>query len=260
MITNRLKNKTVLITGVSSGIGEACAHRFATDEANLILVARKETTVTKLKSELLKQQPHLKIHTALADVRDKSQVDALFSNLPPAFSNIDILINNAGLSLGLEHVAVGDNTDWETMIDTNIKGLMYVTHATLQGMYQRKSGHIINLGSIAGIFAYANGAAYCATKAAVHAYTRALREECIEKNIKVSEILPGAVNTEFSTTRFHGDKERADNVYKGFTPLVAADIADIISYTANLPTHVNMAEIVVMPSAQANAHKTNKTI
>lgn len=259
MFTNRLENKVVLITGVSSGIGAACANKFAEYGANLILTARKEDVLTKLKQELLQKNSGLKIHTAILDVRNKTQVNELFKNLPHDFTHIDILINNAGLSLGLEHVAVGESDDWDTMIDTNIKGIMYITKATLNSMYKNQKGHIINLGSIAGIFPYSNAAAYCATKAAVHAYSRSLREECIEHNIKVSEVLPGAVNTEFSTTRFHGNRARADNVYKGFEPLMAQDVADLIIYIANLPNHVNLAEAVVMPSAQANT-KIHKNI
>ena len=252
---NRLKDKTILITGASSGIGKAAARAFAAQGSKLILAARREQALVELKNELTNEFDS-KIYIHALDVREKQQVDQFFGSIPDEFISIDVLLNNAGLALGLSHTIDSSIADWEDMINTNIKGLVYVTRATLELMYPLKRGHIINLGSIAGIDYYANGSVYCATKAAVHAFSGALREECVEKNIKVSEILPGMVNTEFSKVRFHGDIERADNVYKGVEPLVAEDLADLIAYMANLPAHVNLSETVIMPTCQANAHKT----
>lgn len=252
---NRLKNKVVLITGATSGIGRASAEAFAKQGANLIIAARREGELLSLKDALIKNYG-IKVYSYILDVRDKKSVDVFFESIPKDFKAIDILLNNAGLALGLSHTINSDMNDWEVMIDTNIKGLLYITRGVLSGMYERKQGHIINLGSIAGIDYYANGSVYCASKAAVHAFSGSLREECIEKNIKVSEILPGMVNTEFSKVRFHGDSNKADEVYKGVEPLVADDLADLIVYTANLPSHVNLSETVIMPTCQANAHKT----
>ena len=256
-MTNRLQNKIVLITGATSGIGRETAIEFAKSGSKLILTGRRIDALNNLQQELVNTYK-TKVYIKQLDVREKKSVNEFFETIPNEFSNIDILINNAGLALGFEHAVDGDITDWETMIDTNILGLLYVTKSVLPNMNKNCRGHIINIGSVAGIDHYANGSVYCATKAAVHAFSRALREECIEKNIKVSEIMPGMTNTEFSQVRFHGDKERANNVYKGYEPLLASDIADLILYTANLPSHVNLAETVIMPTVQANAHKTYK--
>ena len=252
---NRLKDKIVLVTGATSGIGYATSVAFANEGAKLIIVGRRSEQLMKLNDDLVKNHA-TKVYARELDVRDKSQVDEFFETLPSEFRSIDVLVNNAGLARGLEHVVDGASSDWESMIDTNISGLIYMTKSVLKVMYPRQSGQIINIGSVAGIDYYANGAVYCATKAAVHAFSRALREECVEKNIRVCEIMPGMVNTEFSQVRFHGDKERADSVYNNVEPLLASDIADLIIYTANLPSHVNLAETVILPTAQANAHKT----
>lgn len=254
---NRLKDKIVLITGASSGIGRAAAEAFASSGAKLILTARREEVLNQLKDDLSKRYGN-SIFTYTLDVQDKSQIDKFFTSIPEEFSQIDVLLNNAGLALGLSHTVESDVNDWEVMIETNLKGLIYVTKATLAIMYPNQRGHIINLGSVAGVSYYANASVYCATKAAVHAFSCSLREECIEKNIKVSEIMPGMVNTEFSTVRFHGDKSRADNVYKGVEPLVAEDIADLILYVANLPAHVNLAESLIYPTAQSGPTKVHR--
>ena len=248
---NRLQGKVVLVTGASSGIGMACARAFAAYGVKLILVARREDALNQLQSELA-QQFGTKIYTQVLDVRDRQAVDSFFAALPREFASIDILINNAGLALGMAHTANSSIDDWENMISTNITGLLYITKATLAIMYAEERGHIINLGSIAGVMHYANASVYCATKAAVHAFSSALRQECVEKNIKISEVLPGLVNTEFSTVRFHGDKTRADSVYDKIEPLTAEDIADLVIYVANLPAHVNLAESLIMPSCQAS--------
>lgn len=251
MIKNRIKGKTVLITGASSGIGYAAAKAFAAMGANLILTARRVGVVDKLKEELL-QEHKINIFSMALDVTKKRHAEELFTTLPEEFAKIDILVNNAGLSLSMDPIVDGASEEWETMINTNIKGMLLVTQQVLKIMQKRRTGHIINLGSISGVFPYANGAVYCATKSAVHAFSRALREESVKFNIKISEVMPGAVNTEFSEVRFHGDKQKADNVYKGFTPLVAADVADLIVYMANLPKDVNLAEAMIMPTAQAS--------
>jgi NADP-dependent 3-hydroxy acid dehydrogenase YdfG len=251
---NRLHNKIVLITGATSGIGYASASAFAKQGAKLIIVGRREEKLFGLRDELIKNYAAT-IYAYTLDVRDKSQVDKFFAAIPDEFKTIDILLNNAGLALGLSHTIDSLIDDWEVMIDTNVKGLLYMTKSVLDIMYPRLMGHIINIGSLAGIDYYANASVYCASKAAVHAFSNALREECIEKNIRVSEILPGMVNTEFSQVRFNGDDERANNVYAGVEYLVADDIADLIVYTANLPAHINLAEALIMPTAQANSHK-----
>lgn len=247
---NRLKNKTVLITGASSGIGRASSEAFASHGAHLIVVARREAELTQLKNDL-SSRFNVEVFSYALDVQNKQQIKDFFDKIPPQLQQIDILLNNAGLALELSPVMENNPDDWDTMLDTNVKGLFLMSKAVLATMYQKQSGHIINLGSVAGIHHYANGAAYCATKAAVHAFSNALREECIEKNIKISEVMPGMVNTEFSTVRFKGDNQRANNVYTGMTPLTAEDVADLIIYTANLPAHVNLAQSLIYPIAQA---------
>lgn len=247
---NRLKNKTVLITGASSGIGRASSEAFASHGAHLIVVARREAELTQLKNDL-SSRFNVEVFSYALDVQNKQQIKDFFDKIPPQLQQIDILLNNAGLALELSPVMENNPDDWDTMLDTNVKGLFLMSKAVLATMYQKQSGHIINLGSVAGIHHYANGAAYCATKAAVHAFSNALREECIEKNIKISEVMPGMVNTEFSTVRFKGDNQRANNVYTGMMPLTAEDVADLIIYTANLPAHVNLAQSLIYPIAQA---------
>ncbi|MCX8514725.1 MAG: hypothetical protein RL017_58 [Pseudomonadota bacterium] len=247
---NRLANKTVLITGASSGIGKSCAQLFASYGAKIILVARRIERLNILK-EQLQQQHQVQVYCHQLDVTDLAGVKDFFATLPDAFKSIDVLVNNAGLSLGLDHFVNSKAGDWNTMIDTNLKGLLYVAQQTLNIMYKQNSGHIINIGSIAGIMPYANGTVYCATKAAVQAFSTALRQECIEKNIKVTLIAPGLLNTEFSAVRFYGDQEKADSVYANIDPLLPQDIADLIVYCANAPSHVNLAEVMIMPTCQA---------
>ncbi len=251
---NRISGKTVLITGASSGIGEACAREFAKWGANLILTARRVERLENLRSELEALYP-VKIFVVGMDVTHVAQTTAALTHLPDAITKIDILVNNAGLAAGLDNFVDDDPENWERMIDTNIKGFLLVLRLIASRMVKQGFGHIINIGSVAGVEAYAKGGVYCATKHAVHAVSQALREEMVEQGIKVSEILPGAVNTEFSTVRFSGDKERADKVYQGFDPLQAGDVAELIVYNANLPAHVNLAESLILAGSQSRATK-----
>ncbi|MBN2570652.1 MAG: SDR family NAD(P)-dependent oxidoreductase [Ignavibacteriales bacterium] len=248
----KLVNKNVFITGASSGIGKACAYAFANEGANIIICARREEKL-KIIANDIKEKFKVNVDYFKLDVTDQKKVEERINSLSAKFVNIDYLINNAGLAKGLNKFPDDKIDDWEEMIDTNIKGLLYVTKAVLPIMIRNKSGHIINLGSIAGHEAYPKGALYCATKFAVSAITRSLRMDILENNIKVTSIDPGMVETEFSEIRFYGDKERAKNVYKGLTPLTAEDIADTIIFCATRPEHVNINEIVIMPKAQANA-------
>ncbi len=247
-----LKNKTVLITGASSGIGAACAEQFAKAGMNLLLCARRIEVLNDLATQL-KKLHDIKIYTFQLDVGQHSEVTTKLSELPIEWQTIDILINNAGLGLGLEPLQNGNPQDWDIMINTNVKGLLYVTKEILPKMIAQNSGHIINIGSIAGHQVYPNGAVYCATKHAVNALTQGLRMDLFGTNIRVSSIDPGAVETNFSTVRFKGDKQRAAAVYKGMQPLTPHDIADAVLYCATRPAHVNISEIIIMPTAQASA-------
>jgi NADP-dependent 3-hydroxy acid dehydrogenase YdfG len=251
---NRLQGKTVLITGASSGIGKACAIEFAKMGANLILAARRVDRLEQLKQQLVANYA-IKAFVIGIDVTNTKQVNTALNHLPDSITQIDILINNAGLALGLDYLIDDDPQNWETMIDTNLKGFLAVLRLVAIKMQQQQFGHIINIGSVAGVEAYAKGSVYCATKHAVHAISQSLREEMVEYGIKVSEILPGAVNTEFSTIRFNGDNDRANQVYQGFEPLQANDVAELIVYTANLPRHVNLAESLILAGAQSRATK-----
>lgn len=254
-----LKGKTVFITGSSSGIGEACAISFASAGANLVLSARRYKKLEEIKEKILKDFP-VKIHIGTLDVTRNDKVIEFVNNLPDEFKVIDILINNAGLALGLEKLYLDDVQNWEGMIDTNIKGLLYVTRAIVPQMVERKSGHVINLGSVAGRDAYAKGSVYCATKHAELAITRSLRADVLEAGIRVSTIDPGMVETNFSNIRFHGDEEKAKAVYKGIKPLVAEDIADLALFIATRPAHVNINELVVCPTAQAGPFYIHKEL
>jgi len=245
-------NKLVLITGATSGIGLACAKKFAANGDNLILTGRRNKRLEDI-SKSLQKEYNVKIKTIKMDVRDKKAVFSSFVALPAEWSNIDILINNAGLAVGLSAIQQGEVDDWERMIDTNVKGLLYVTKAILPGMVQRKKGHVINIGSIAGKEVYPNGNVYCGTKFAVDALTKAIRIDAVQAGIKVTHIAPGAVETEFSIVRFKGDKEKAGNVYNGFEPLHPEDIAESVFYVTTLPPHVNINDLLIMPTAQANA-------
>jgi 3-hydroxy acid dehydrogenase / malonic semialdehyde reductase len=246
-----MKNKTILITGASSGIGEACAWTFAKHGAKLLLCARRHKNLKTLTSEIQKKYG-TEIHSFQLDVSDHKSVINEFSALPKEWQNIDLLINNAGLAAGLDKFQDASFEDWEAMIDTNLKGLLYVTRAVLPNMLKRNQGHIINIGSIAGHEVYPLGHVYCATKFGVHALTRGLKMDLVDTNLRVSTIDPGMVKTEFSKVRFKGDKQREKKVYEGVTPLSATDVADTIFYCATRPAHVNILEIIMTPTAQAS--------
>jgi len=216
----RLEGKSVFITGASAGIGEACAKQFAACGSNLILTARREEKLQAIRDELKQTYPDIKIHVAKLDVSQCDQVDAVVNALPDEFKNIDILVNNAGLAKGVNYTVDNVPEDINTVIDVNIKGVLYVTRAIVPGMIERKSGHVVNVSSVAGLQAYKGGSVYCATKHAVQAITNSLRKEVVDKNIRVTSICPGLVETEFSVVRFSGDQNRADSVYKGLEPLV----------------------------------------
>ena len=244
-------SKIVLITGATSGIGEAATIKLAAEGMNLIIAGRRNERLFKLK-ETLESQFQVRILTLCFDIRDENQVKEAIENLPADWRNIDILINNAGLAAGLSSLQKGNSDDWNRMIDTNIKGLLYITRAVSPQMIERKSGHIINIGSIAGKDVYANGNVYCGTKHAVDALTKGMRIDMLPYNIRVTQICPGAVETEFSIVRFHGDQQRAKKVYEGYEHLVAMDIAECIWFVVSRPPHVNINDMVVMPTAQAN--------
>ena len=245
-------NKTVLITGATSGIGLACAHIFAKSNYNLVITGRREERLENIKLEL-GQKYDIEINVLSFDIRRKDSVFEAIEKLKNEKINIDILVNNAGLASGLSTVQEGDIDDWEKMIDTNIKGLLYISRAVLPMMVKNGKGHIINIGSIAGKEVYPNGNVYCGTKHAVDAITKGMRIDAVKHGIRVSQVAPGAVETEFSVVRFHGDKEKADAVYKGFQALKPEDVADAVFYIANTPQHVNINDLVIMPTAQASA-------
>jgi NADP-dependent 3-hydroxy acid dehydrogenase YdfG len=244
--------KLILITGATSGIGLACAGIFAKNGDNLILTGRREERLKTI-SEQLTEKYGVNVKTLNFDVRDKEAVFHAINSLRDEWKQIDVLVNNAGLAVGLSTIQNGETDDWERMIDTNVKGLLYVTRAVLPGMVERKSGHVINIGSIAGKEVYPNGNVYCGTKYAVDALTKAIRIDTVQAGIKVTQIAPGAVETEFSIVRFKGDKEKADGVYKGFEPLNPEDIAESVYYVTTLPPHVNINDMLIMPTAQASA-------
>lgn len=252
-----LKNKIILVTGASSGIGEACAKIFAQNGAKIILCARREERIKKLATEI-KKQHNTECLLLTLDISKRDAVADKFSTLPPAWQEVDVLINNAGLGLSLSKIQDGNIDDWEQMIDTNFKGLLYVTHAVLQDMVKRNQGHIINIGSVAGHEVYPLGNVYCATKHAVHALTRSFKIDLLGTNVRVSTVDPGMVETEFSIVRWKGDIERAKNFYAGMQPLVAEDIADAVYYCASRPPHVNILELVVMPTAQSSATQVHR--
>lgn len=242
--------KTVFITGATSGIGEACARKFAEGGYNLILTARRADKLAEIKKQL--EAEGAKVKTLVFDVRDTEAAKAAVSSLEPEWQKIDVLINNAGLALGLDKEYEGNTEEWSTMIDTNIKGLLTMTRLIVPGMVERNEGHIINIGSVAGDAAYAGGNVYCATKAAVKAITDGLRIDVADTAVRVTNLKPGLVETHFSNVRFRGDDERADNVYKGITPLTGADIADVAFYAASAPKHVQIAEVLILATHQAN--------
>lgn len=256
---NRLKNKNVLITGASSGIGKACAIKFAQAGANLILIARRLERLCELQQELTNKY-NITVIIQQLDVTNKNMIYKVIPELLDKVPQIDIFVNNAGLARGLDYVINDNINNWEEMIETNMKGFLHTLQIIAKQMSVQHHGHIINIGSIAGIEAYAKGAVYCATKHAIHAITQAIREEMVEFGVKISEVLPGSVNTELSLIRFNGDKNKAENFYKGFIPLKSEDVAEIIVYTANLPEHVNLAESVILASSQSRATKIYKTL
>jgi NADP-dependent 3-hydroxy acid dehydrogenase YdfG len=247
-----LKGKIVFITGASSGIGAATARAFAAEGARLLLAARRAEKLATVAAEALQRGAEA-IHTINLDVRDRKAVEQAISALPTEWAPIDILVNNAGLSRGLEKLYKGSIDDWEEMLDTNVKGLLYVTRAVVPGMVERGRGHIINLGSTAGEITYPGGAVYCATKAAERAINDGLRQDLLGTPVRVTTVDPGMVETEFSVVRFHGDSERASNVYKGIQPLTPEDVADAIVWAASRPAHVNIARVVLTPVQQANS-------
>ena len=243
-------NKTVLITGASSGIGEGCARKFASHGARLILNSRSTDKLTALAEEL-KELYGTESYVLPFDVTDRKIAELCLNSLPDEWKSIDILINNAGLALGVDKEFEGDMSEWEVVIDTNIKGLLLMTRLVVPGMVARGMGHIINIGSIAGDAAYPGGSVYCATKAAVKALSDGLRIDLVDTPLRVTNIKPGLVETNFSMVRFHGDKERADNVYKGIKTLTGEDIAEVAYFAASAPEHIQVAEILVMPTNQA---------
>ena len=244
--------KIALITGATAGIGEACAHVFAREGYNLILTGRRNDRLEKLAAHL-NDKYNVEVATSSFDVRNRQQVIDNLEGLPAKWKKVNVLVNNAGLSQGLDPIQNGNIDDWETMIDTNIKGLLYVSRVVSNWMIDNGYGHIINLGSIAGKEVYLNGNVYCATKHAVDALNKGMRIDLLSHGIRVTAVHPGAVETEFSEVRFKGDKERAKKVYDGFEPLIAQDIAETIWFVASRPAHVNINDLVIMPTAQATA-------
>ena len=245
-------NKTILITGATSGFGKAIARRFAEDGDDLIITGRREALLKALSAELRKKFK-IKVLSLCFDVRDMEEVEFAVSSLPDEWKDIDVLVNNAGLAVGLNPVQEGVIDDWERMIDTNVKGLLYMTRFVAPLMVVRNQGHIINIGSIAGKEVYPMGNVYCGSKFAVDAITKGTRIDLVAHNIKVTQVSPGAADTEFSIVRFKGDKERAANVYKGYQPLVAGDVANVVFYVTTLSPHVSIHEVIVMPTAQASS-------
>lgn len=250
--------KIAMITGASSGIGEATAEIFAAQGYDLIITGRRAERLENLK-QALEAKGQTKILALNFDVRSRAECESAVASIAPEFRAIDLLVNNAGLASGLEHINEGDPDNWDAMIDTNVKGLLYITRAVANIMIDNGRGHIVNIGSIAGTQPYENGAAYCASKHAVHALSQGMRIDLLSKGIKVTEVRPGMVETEFSVVRFHGDKAKADAVYQGVEPLTAEDIAQTILWVASLPPHVNIDDIVMTPTAQANAYYTYRT-
>jgi serine 3-dehydrogenase len=255
---NRIAGKLALVTGASSGIGRACARRFAADGANLILWARRKDRLQALAAEL-REAHDSRVEIAAVDVRDRGAVDAEAKSLALRGLVPDILLNNAGLAAGLSKVQEGDPDDWDRMIDTNLKGLLNVSRAVLPGMVQRGTGHVVNIGSTAGHQVYPAGNVYNATKFGVKALTEGMNLDVAGTRIRVSSVDPGHVRSEFASVRFHGDEARAAKVYEGFQPLAPEDVADVVDYVVNLPEHVNILDVVVLPSAQRNVYVIDRT-
>lgn len=245
---SHIRGKLALITGASSGIGLACARRFAADGADLVLWARRQDRLDIIAKEL---GASVRVRTAAVDVRDRKAVQAAAAALTSA---PDLLVNNAGLAVGMAKLFEGDPDDWDRMIDTNLKGLLNVSRAVLPAMVARGTGHVINIGSTAGRLVYPKGNVYCATKFGVRALSEGMNLDCAGTNVRVSNVDPGYVRTEFSNVRFKGDAERAEHTYDGFRPLSAEDVADVIGYMVNLPDHMYIPDVVVLPSAQRNVY------
>ncbi len=253
----KLNGKTVFITGASSGIGEACAFAFAQEGARLLLAARRLNLLEEMTAKL-KEAGAADVHSFALDVRENAAVVNAIENVPNEWKRIDVLVNNAGLSRGLDKAYQGNVEDWDEMIDTNVKGMLYVTRAVVPGMVERGSGHVINMGSTAGEITYPNGAVYCATKAAERAINDGLRQDLLGTPIRVTSVDPGMVETDFSLVRFRGDNERAAKVYENITPLYPADVADAIVWAATRPAHVNIARVLMTTIDQANSLMFNR--
>lgn len=249
---NRLHEAVVLITGASSGIGQACAEAFAAEGARLLLVARRLERLEEMAPRLL-EAGAAAVHSLGLDVRDARAVNAAIQTLPEPWSRVEVLVNNAGLSRGLEKLYQGSLEDWNEMIDTNLKGVLHLNRAIVPGMVERNRGHVIHLGSTAGELTYPNGAVYCATKAGLKAINDGLRMDLLGTAVRVTSVDPGMVETEFSEVRFYGDQQRARKVYEGLTPLTAADVAEAIVWAATRPTHVNVAHVLLTSIDQANS-------
>ncbi len=251
--------KTIFITGATSGFGKACAHAFAGNHHRLILTGRRSDRLDS-EAAILRETFNAEVLTLNFDVRDRDAVKQAVDSIPVQWRNIDILVNNAGLAAGSDPIQDGNMDDWEAMIDTNIKGLLYVTRNIFPLLLQSPCPHIVNIGSIAGKEVYAKGNVYCATKFAVDALTRAMRIDMLSHGIKVSQVAPGAAETEFSEVRFKGDMEAVANVYKGFAPLQAEDIAEAVTWITGLPAHVNINDLLIMPTAQASPGYIHKVL
>lgn len=249
--------KTIIITGATSGFGKAIAEKFAQNGNNLIITGRRKELLMNVAKDIVTTY-NVEVLPLCFDVRKVEEVKTAIDSLPEKWKAIDVLVNNAGLAVGLNPIHEGVVDDWERMIDTNVKGLLYMTRNVSPLMVESKQGHIINIGSIAGKEVYPNGNVYCGSKFAVDAITKGMRIDLLPHNIKVTQITPGAADTEFSLVRFKGDKQKADNVYKGFTPLTAGDVADAVYYVTTLPAHVNVNDLVLMPTAQASSMHFHK--
>jgi len=245
-------SKIILVTGATSGFGKAIAIRFAKEGYDIIITGRRMNLLEEL-AEQLRQEFHPNVLSLCFDVRHLKEVETAIGSLAGTWQDIDVLVNNAGLAVGLSSIQEGIIDDWEWMIDTNVKGLLYMTRSVAPIMVKRGQGHIINIGSVAGKEVYPNGNVYCGSKSAVDAITKGMRIDLAPYNIKVTHIAPGAAETEFSLVRFKGDRSRADKVYQGFKPLAAEDIAEVVYYVTTLPQHVNINDLIIMPTAQANA-------
>lgn len=251
-------NRIALITGATSGIGKACAHKFAQNQYNLILSGRRKERLQNLKLEL-ESEYKINVYILIFDVRSREQVKNAIQSLSHEWKNIDVLVNNAGLAAGLDPIQSGNIDDWEQMIDTNVKGLLFISRNVIPMMILRKKGHIINIGSIAGKEVYPKGNVYCASKHAVDAITKGMRIDLLEHGIRVTQISPGLVETEFSIVRLK-DQDAANQVYKGYQPLRAEDVAEVTFYATTLPAHVNINDLLIMPTAQANSTQIVKRL